>query len=45
MGAGETVEMTIFTPGTSPNVTRTLALNGASRYGFTYKPQAAGGTR
>ena len=42
VGAGETVEMTIFTPGTSPNVTRTLDLNDASRFGFTYKPPTAG---
>ena len=42
VGAGETVEVTIFTPGTSPNMTRTLDLNDASRFGFTYKPPTAG---
>ncbi len=40
--AGRSVRMTIYTPGTARNVTKTLPLEGASRYNFAYTPQAAG---
>lgn len=40
--AGRSVRMTVYTPGTARNVTRTLALDGASRYSFAYRPKAPG---
>lgn len=42
VGAGRSVRMTIYTPGTARNVTKTLALDGASRYSFAYRPKAPG---
>lgn len=41
-GAGSSVRMTIYTPGIARNVTKTLTLDGASRYRFSYKPKVAG---
>lgn len=42
VGAGRSVRMTIYTPGSARNVIKTLTLDGASRYKFAYKPSAPG---
>lgn len=40
--ANGSVELTIDRPGALPNAVRRLPLDAASRYGFTYKPNATG---